>query len=153
MNTILAYVSPIYDALLVPFGTSDFGPKLATGLLALALLVLLGLAIPQVLRLKAALRAIKCYEADVGEQQRRTVFQNNYEKIDIALLSNKATSQAWQEFRKTHIFRRDPQRTIIFASSRPANFFNPQRVGTACAPCGAPRLWPPDDSMPATILL
>jgi hypothetical protein len=53
MNTILAYVSPIYDALLVPFGTSDFGPKLATGLLALALLVLLGfigLALPQVLR-------------------------------------------------------------------------------------------------------
>jgi ABC-type transporter Mla subunit MlaD len=81
------------------------------------------------IRLKAALRAIKCYEADVDEQQRRTVFQNNYEKIDIALLSNKATSQAWQEFRKTLIFRRDPQRTIIFASSRPANFFNPRQLG------------------------
>ena len=132
MNTILAYVTPIYDALLIPFGTSDFGPKLATGLLALALLVLLGfigLALPQVLRLHAALRAIKCDGADVGEPQRRTVFQNNYERIDIALLSNKATSQAWQEFRKTLIFRRDPQRTIIFASSRPANFFNSRQLG------------------------
>ena len=131
MNTILAYVSPLYDALLVPFGTPDFGPKLATGLLALALLVILGFisfALPQTLRLRAALKAIRGDLSEPGEQQRRTAFQNNYEAVDAALLSNKTTLLAWQEFRKTLILRRDPQKPIILASSRPGTFFNPRNL-------------------------
>ncbi|HEY6259680.1 MAG TPA: hypothetical protein VIY51_28215 [Xanthobacteraceae bacterium] len=130
-NTILAYVSPLYDALLVPFGSPDFGPKLATGLLALALLVLvafIGLALPQAFRLRAALVAIKCGTDNESEQQKRAAFQTKYEKIDMALLSNRATSIAWQEFRKTLMFRGDSQRTIILASSRPENFFNPRNL-------------------------
>ena len=41
MQSTLAYIYSLYDALLVPFGTADFGPKLATGLLFLALIVFL----------------------------------------------------------------------------------------------------------------
>src|SRR5258707_977730 len=42
MEAFLAYTFSIYSAILVPFGTPDFGPKLATGLLALAAAVFLG---------------------------------------------------------------------------------------------------------------
>jgi hypothetical protein len=39
MQEALTYIFSLYHALLVPFGTPDFGPKLATGLLVLALLL------------------------------------------------------------------------------------------------------------------
>jgi hypothetical protein len=131
MNQILSYVYPLYDALLVPFGTPEFGPKLATALLALAILVFfafLCFAVPQGLRLRRALNAIKSGADSESEQQKRALFQNEYEEIDIALHSNKATSTAWQEFRKTLIFRGEPPRAIILASSRPQNFFNPRNL-------------------------
>ena len=127
MSTILAYVFSLYDALLIPFGTPEFGPKLATGLLALALLVFLGFlcfTVPQAIRLRAALIAIRGDSNTEGEEQKRAAFQDNYDAIDNALLSNKATSIVWREFRKTLIFRG----AIILASSRPQNFFNPRNL-------------------------
>jgi hypothetical protein len=39
MQEALIYIFSLYNALLIPFGTPDFGPKLATALLVLALLV------------------------------------------------------------------------------------------------------------------
>src|ERR1035437_9551435 len=114
MQTILSNIFSLYDALLLPFGTPDFGPKLATGLLFLALLVFISFlcfALPQVFRLRLALIAIKGDSAKESEQQKRALFQSKYEDIDAALLSNKATSIVWQEFRKTLIFRGSTQRT------------------------------------------
>jgi hypothetical protein len=67
MQSTLAYIYSLYDALLVPFGTADFGPKLATGLLFLALIVFLaflGFALPQAYRLRS--RFSKWFVADEG---------------------------------------------------------------------------------------
>src|SRR5713226_7542395 len=108
MQSALIYIYSLYGALLVPFGTPEFGPKLATGLLFLALLVFLSFlcfALPQAFRLRSALIAIKGESEQGTEQQRRAKFQSDYEEINAALLSNKATSVVWQEFRKTLIFR------------------------------------------------
>jgi hypothetical protein len=58
MYDLLAHIHSFYDTLLIPFGDPDFGPKLATALLALALAVLFGfllLSIPQAVQLRAAL--------------------------------------------------------------------------------------------------
>jgi DNA anti-recombination protein RmuC len=131
MQSALAYIYSLYGALLVPFGTADFGPKLATGLLFLALLVFLAFlcfALPQAFRLRSALVAIKGDSDRESEQQKRATFQSNYDGIDTALLSNKATSIVWQEFRKTLIFRGSAQRAIILASTRPSNFFNTRNL-------------------------
>jgi hypothetical protein len=135
MEAFLAYTFSIYSAILVPFGTPDFGPKLATGLLALAAAVFLGFlcfALPQSYRLRSALVAIRGKSDKETEQEKRTAFQANYEAIDNALLSNKATSNVWQEFRKTLVFRGGPQRAIILASTRPSNFFNPRSLLVQC---------------------
>ena len=131
MNTILTDIYSAYDAILVPFGTPDFGPKLATGLLFLGLAVLLGFlsfTVPQALRLRAALNSIRADSEKDNAQQKRANFQTNYEKINAALLSNKVTSNVWQEFCKTLIRRGTPQRITTFASVRPQNFFNPRNL-------------------------
>lgn len=131
MDAFLAYTFSLYSAILVPFGTPDFGPKLATGLLALALAVFLCFlcfALPQAHRLGAALVAIRGKSNDETEHEKRTTFQDNYEAIDNALSSNETASNVWQEFRKTLIFRGSPQRTIILASTRPNNFFSPRSL-------------------------
>jgi methyl-accepting chemotaxis protein len=131
MEAFLAYTFSLYSAILLPFGTPDFGPKLATGLLALAAVVFLCFlcfALPQAYRLRSALVAIRGKSDNETEQEKRTAFQANYETIDNVLLSNKATSNVWQEFRKTLVFRGNPQRAIILASTRPNNFFNPRSI-------------------------
>ncbi len=131
MESFLAYAVSLYGAILVPFGTPDFGPKLATGLLALAVAVFLCFlcfALPQSYRLRSALVAIRGKSDNEAEHEKRTAFQTNYEAIDSALLSNKATSNVWQEFRKTLIFRGSLQRATILASTRPSNFFNPRSL-------------------------
>jgi gas vesicle protein len=131
MEAFLAYTFSLYGAILVPFGTPDFGPKLATGLLALAaavFLCFLCFALPQSYRLRSALVAIRGKSNNETEHEKRTTFQANYEAIDNALVSNKETSNVWQEFRKTLIFRGSPQRAIILASTRPGNFFSPRSL-------------------------
>src|SRR5260370_22798838 len=131
MESFLASIFSVYNAILVPFGTPDFGPKLATGLLVLAIAVyicFLFFALPQAVRLRSALIAIKGRPNDETEHEKRTTFQANYETINRALVSNKATAGVWQEFRKTLVFRGNPQQTIIFASTRPSNFFNPRSL-------------------------
>jgi DNA anti-recombination protein RmuC len=131
MEAFLAYTFSLYSAILVPFGTPDFGPKLATGLLALAaavFLCFLGFALPQAHRLRLALGVIKGKSKNETEHEKRATFQGNYDAIDSALLSNKTTSNVWQEFRKTLIFRGSSQRAIILASTRPSNYFNPRSL-------------------------
>jgi hypothetical protein len=131
MNRILTDIYSLYDALLLPFGTPDFGPKLATGLLFLAVMVLLGflcVTIPQAVRLRAALNAISGGSKKENAQEKRTAFQSNYEKINAELLSNKAISVVWQEFCKTFIRRGSSQRIVIFAPIRPQSFFNPRNL-------------------------
>src|ERR1700686_786840 len=123
MDAFLAYTFSLYSAILVPFGTPDFGPKLATGLLVLALVVFiffLVFALPQAVRLRSALIAITGRSNEETEHERRTAFQTNYETNNKALPSNKATASVWQEFRKTLIFRGNPQRPIVLASYRPS---------------------------------
>ena len=129
MQEALTSVIALYSALLIPFGTPDFGPKLATALLVLALLVILvflGVAVPQSFRLRAALSAIKGRSKDNTETEKRITFQSNYDVIDAALLSNQTTSAVWQEFRET--LRGDQQHATILASTRPNNFFNPRSL-------------------------
>jgi hypothetical protein len=131
MEAFLAYTFSLYSAILVPFGTPNFGPKLATGLLVLALVVFiffLAFALPQAVRLRSARIAITGRSNEETEHEKRTTFQTNYETINKALVSNKATATVWQEFRKTLIFRGDPQRPIVLASYRPSNFFNPRSL-------------------------
>jgi DNA anti-recombination protein RmuC len=131
MQAFLAYTFSLYNAILIPFGTPDFGPKLATGLLALAVAVFLCFlcfALPQAHRLRSALNVIRGKSNNETEHEKRTAFQGSFEAIDSALLSNKATSNVWQEFRKTLIFRGSSQRAIILASTRPSNFFNPRSL-------------------------
>jgi hypothetical protein len=127
MEDFLAPVFALYNAILVPFGTPDFGPKLATALLALAGLVFLSFlcfVLPQAYQLHLALASIKGSSRKRSEHEKRLEFQSNYASIDSALLSNRATSIVWQEFRKTLIFRGSGEKTIILASARPSNFFN-----------------------------
>jgi hypothetical protein len=129
MEEALAYVVSLYGALLIPFRTPDFGPKLATALLALALLVILiflGVAVPHSIRLRAALSTIRGRSKDETEIEKRTTFQTNYDVIDAALLSNKTISTVWQEFRKA--LHRDQQHGTILASARPNNFFHPRSL-------------------------
>lgn len=131
MNTIFPDIYSVYDALLVPFGTPDFGPKLATVLLLFAFVVILTflcVTAPQVIRLHAALNAIESSKNNENAQQKRATFQSSFDKINAALLSNKVTSAVWQEFCKTLIRRESPQRTILFASVRPHNFFNARNL-------------------------
>jgi len=119
MEAFLAYTFSLYGAILEPFGTPDFGPKLATGLLVLALAVFiffLVFALPQAVRLRSALIAITGRSNEETEHEKRTTFQTNYETINKALASNKAIAAVWQEFRKTLIYRGDPQRPIVLAS-------------------------------------
>src|ERR1700722_17683939 len=126
MNTIFPDIYSVYDALLVPFGTPDFGPNLATVLLLLAFVVFLSflcVTAPQIIRLHAALNAIESGANKENAQQKRATFQSSFDKINAALLSNKATSAVWQEFCKTLIRRESSQRTILFASVRPQKFF------------------------------
>ena len=130
MNTILSDIYSVYDALLVPFGTPDFGPKLATGLLFLAFAVLVSFlcfTAPQAVRLRTALNVIEGGSNKESAQQKRATFQSSFDNINTALLSNKATSIVWQEFCKTLIRRGPAQRTILFASVRPHNFFNARK--------------------------
>src|SRR5882757_183916 len=131
MDAFLAYTFSLYSAILVPFGTPDFGPKLATGLLVLAAIVFISFlffALPQAVRLRSALIAIKGNAGDKTEQDKRTAFQNNYSTINDALASNKVTATVWQEFRKTLIFSGNMPRPIILASARPNNFFSPRSL-------------------------
>jgi hypothetical protein len=117
--------------LLEPFRNEAFGPRLATILLLLAVAVLIGFwcfALPQALRLRAALAIIRAGTQKESDQQKRLTFLADFQQINQALQSNKAVSRAWQEFRKNLITRRDGQRTIILNSTPPQNFFNPRNL-------------------------
>ena len=132
MSEFLSYdLHSLYGGLLEPFRNPEFGPWLATILLVLAVVVLSGFlcfALPQAIRLRAALDAIKGGTDKDSEQQKRATFLRDYEKINGSLLSNKATSTVWQEFRKYLMFRGSPQRSIILNSIPPQNFFNPRNL-------------------------
>ena len=134
MNGFIHYnYAALYSDLLEPFRNEAFGPRLATILLLLAVLVLIGFccfAVPQAIRLRAALAAIQGDTQKDTEQQKRAVFVRDYQEIDQALQSNKATSIAWHEFRKNLIIRRDQQqRTTTIINSTPIhNFFNPRSL-------------------------
>ena len=130
MQALLAYIFSLYSAILVPFGTPDFGPKLATGLLVLAIAVFLCFlcfALPQSYKLRSALVTVKGNSDKEGAHEKRAAFQENYDAIDSVLVSNRAISNVWQEFRKTLIFR-GGSRPVILASARPGNFFNPRSL-------------------------
>ena len=102
----------LYGELLEPFRNPEFGPTLATLLLFLAVVVLIGFfcfAVPQAIRLRSALAAIKGGTDKENERQKRATFLRDYEKINKALSSNKTTSTVWQEFRKSLMFRGSPQ--------------------------------------------
>jgi len=106
------------------------GRLLATILLLLAVLVLIGFccfAIPQAIRLRAALAAIQGGTEKDTEQQKRAAFVRDYREIDQALQSNKATSIAWQEFRKNLIIRRDQQQRTTIINSTPNRDMQPHR--------------------------
>jgi len=132
MNSIIHYnYAALYSDLLEPFRSEAFGPRLATILLLLAVVVLIGFwcfALPQALRLRAALAIIQAGTQKGSEQQKRATFLTDFQQIDQALRSNKVVSRAWQEFRKNLITRRDGQRTIIINSTPPQNFFNPRNL-------------------------
>ena len=117
MNSIIHYnYAALYSDLLEPFRSEAFGPRLATILLLLAVVVLIGFwcfALPQALRLRAALAIIQAGTQKGSEQQKRATFLTDFQQIDQALRSNKVVSRAWQEFRKNLITRPDGQRTII----------------------------------------
>src|SRR5260370_35808262 len=130
MEASPAFSVSLCTAILVPFGTPDFGPKLATGLLVLAVAVFLCFlcfALPQLYRLRSALLTVNGNSDKESAHEQRSALQENYDAIDSALVSNRATSSVWQEFRKTLIFRNGP-RSVILASSRPGNFFNPRSL-------------------------
>lgn len=115
-----------YATLLEPFRSESFGPKIATGLLVAALVVLLGFlfsVLSKFTKLKAALKIIRGPRKITGDLEKRVDFQRNFEKIDSALLANKLTSLVWREFRETLLLheRRDD---AIENSTRPQNFFN-----------------------------
>src|SRR6266436_9107508 len=98
MEAFLAYIFSLYNAILVPFGTPDFGPKLATGLLVLAVAVFLCFlcfALPQLYRLRSALLTVKGNSDKESAHEKRSAFQENYDAIDSALVSNRATSSVW----------------------------------------------------------
>lgn len=139
-------VFSVYGELLTPFRDKAFGPELATLLLILALIVLiafLSVAIPQAIRLHAALAAIKGSSKNETEPERRANFANNYEIIDAALSSNKAISGVWQEFRKSLLIHSNAQRKIILNSTPPYNFFNARnlRVHTEMSPTRFKDFW------------
>src|SRR5882672_1038674 len=116
MEAFLTYIFSFYNAILVPFGTPDFGPKLATGLLVLAVAVFLCFlcfALPQSYRLRSAVVTVKGNSDKEREHEKRTAFQENYDAIDSALVSNRAISNVWQEFRKTLIFRGGTRSVIL----------------------------------------
>jgi hypothetical protein len=117
--------------LLEPFRNDSFGPELATFLLVVAAFILagfLGSAIPKAIRLRSALGIIKAGKSKETEQEKRANFQANFKQIDSALSANTTVSIVWQEFRKTLISRTSGQRTLIFATSRPQQFFNPRNL-------------------------
>jgi hypothetical protein len=129
MNGILAKVLPVYSAILEPFRSPDFGPKLATWLLVLALLFFLCfllVSLRQAFGLRAALLTITGKNALKDEKERRHKFQTDYHSINLVLLSNRTISAAWQEFRKTLIFKGNQSTPVVFASVRPSAFFNPR---------------------------
>jgi archaellum component FlaC len=131
MDGFLARVFSIYAVILEPFGSPDFGPKLATGLLALATIVLLCFlvsSLPHAYRLRSALRVILGTNIPDEEGGKRESFENNYYAIHKALLSNKTVCTAWQEFQKTLIVGGNSQKPTVIASVRPSDFFNPRRL-------------------------
>jgi hypothetical protein len=134
MNAIFNYdFASLYGALLIPFTNEAFGPKLATLLLVLALavfVIFLCFAVPQAVRLRAALVLIKggSGKKTETEQQRRASFARDFAKIDAALSSNRTLSICWQEFRKSLMFRGNPPGSIILNSIHPQNFLNPRSL-------------------------
>ena len=133
MDTVFNYdYAALYSALLEPFRNEAFGPRVATILLGLAVVVLaafLCLVIPQAIRLKAALAIIRSGTEGESEQEKRAAFLRDYQNIDQYLLSNKVTASAWREFRKNLLTRKDTQqRTYILNSIPPQNFFNPRNL-------------------------
>jgi methyl-accepting chemotaxis protein len=136
MQTFFADIFSLYRSLLEPFRAPIFGPTLATYLLALALVVLLTFlcfAIPQALRLRAALSKIKgrpenVSEHDVSGHEKRATFQSNFAEIDHTLLDNKAISSVWKEFRKTLVLRGEKSESVVWGTARPNNFFNPRSL-------------------------
>jgi hypothetical protein len=122
----------LYSRLLDPFRNSAFGPELATVLLALALIVLLGFicfATPQAIRLRSALATIVGKTVGQTEQQKRVDFLTRYREIDEALYANRTTSAAWQEYRKCLIARGVANQRSLLASNSPLAFFNPRSLG------------------------
>jgi hypothetical protein len=120
-----------YRLLLEPFRNDSFGPELATFLLVVAAFILtafLGSALPKAIHLRSALRIIKSDKSKETEQEKRANFQANYKQIDSALLANRSVSGVWREFRKNLITRIAGQRTLIYAISRPQQFFNPRNL-------------------------
>jgi hypothetical protein len=121
----------LYSELLEPFRNPEFGPTLATLLLLLAVVVLIGFlcfAAPQAIRMRSALAAIKGGTDRENERQKRATFLRDYERINKALSSNRVTSTVWQEFRKGLMFRGSPKPTHILNSNPPQNFFNARNL-------------------------
>ncbi|WP_253711828.1 hypothetical protein [Bradyrhizobium sp. WD16] len=126
MDHWFEYTISIYGEILKPFGTEDFGPKVATGLLVSAATLFLAFVcavLPQAYRLHSALSAVRGKSKETSEDQKRLSFHSRYDEVDTTLSSNKLTSTAWAEFRKTLIFRETAQAPVILASARPSQFF------------------------------
>ncbi|HEX2654837.1 MAG TPA: hypothetical protein VHN11_14430, partial [Xanthobacteraceae bacterium] len=128
MNTLFAFdYASLFAPILEPFRSEIFGPKLAVLLLAVAAVVLvsfLASAMLQVLRLMAALRVIVGKTAGGGNQEKREIFQRDFDKIDRALVSNRAVSGPWQEFRKNFIVREGAHSQLIYSSIPARALFN-----------------------------
>jgi hypothetical protein len=125
MQTFFTDIFNLYRDLLEPFRAPIFGPTLATYLLALALVVFftfLCFAIPQALRLRAAISKIKGGSENASEHEKRATFQSNFVEIDHALLDNKVISNVWKEFRKTLVLR-GTIRSRRLGNSKTQHFF------------------------------
>ena len=131
MQKIFEDIFTLYKDLLEPFRAPMFGPTVATYLLALALVVFLAFlcfAIPQALRLRAALSKIEGGSEGDSEHEKRATFQSNFDAIDHALLNNKVISSVWKEFRKTLVLRGEQSDAVVWGTARPNIFFNPRSL-------------------------
>ena len=90
MNGILAKVLPVYSAILEPFRSPDFGPKLATWLLVLALLFFLCfllVSLRQAFGLRAALLTITGKNALKDEKERMACTRFERHEVKLTQLS------------------------------------------------------------------
>jgi hypothetical protein len=132
LNTILTFdYASLYGVFLEPFRHEAFGPKVATALLALAVLVFLGflcIAVPQAVQLRTALAIIKGRSSNGNPQEKRKQFHRNFTNIDKSLLYNKAISSAWSEFRQLVTPDAPYRDGQVVISASPELFFNPRNL-------------------------